>query len=238
MVCLRFWHPWACANKSCLTDPSWTWEGHADASRLFESYLITVGHGSILNVNIPPDRSGRMNASVGQVMIDAGRALNDTFHRDGAGTVLWEENIVFEKCDGWNGALEFNLTTPGTAFDYLVTKEDLTHGQRIANYSIEWTDGSGEWRTIVPFCEWVDEAKNEVDCSGNSIAPATPTDRPDGGDPRDQYIGYKRIDFAAPFVNTTLQAVNAVRVVCLRALAEPVYLRQFSLHRKTVPWTA
>jgi hypothetical protein len=41
--------------------------GHANASRIFDSYIVTVGRGATLNMNIPPERTGQMNASVFQV---------------------------------------------------------------------------------------------------------------------------------------------------------------------------
>jgi hypothetical protein len=43
--------------------------GHSNASRIFEGYIATVGHGGVLNMNIAPDATGRMNASVVQVMV-------------------------------------------------------------------------------------------------------------------------------------------------------------------------
>jgi hypothetical protein len=52
-----------------------------------------------------------------------------------------------------------------------------------------------------------------------------------------RYVGHKRIDF--PIVDTRTVRVGAVRFNCIASLAapgEPVYLRSFSLHKKTVPW--
>jgi alpha-L-fucosidase len=72
-----FWHPWACVDGG--SRPNCEWKGHANASRIFDDYLVTVGRGAVLNMNIPPDRSGKMNASVAQVMDDVGAALNATF---------------------------------------------------------------------------------------------------------------------------------------------------------------
>ena len=63
------------------------------------------------------------------------------------------------------------------------------------------------------------------------------TDRPDGHDPRDQYVGHRRID--VPIVPGAAGFAQ-VRFNCIR-VTEPVddgmvYLRQFSLHKKLVPW--
>ena len=64
-------------------------------------------------------------------------------------------------------------------------------------------------------------------------------DRPDGHDPRDSHIGHKRIDL--PDVNVKTSGPGAVQIAsvrlnCLRAIAEPVHVRSFSLHKRTVPW--
>ena len=115
----RFWHPpWACAGNVS----GYPWIGHGNASRNFDSYLVTVSHGAVLNMNIAPERTGKMNASVSAVMHEVGLALNKTF---GPGSA---------KCAV--GVLELDVPED-SQFDYVVTQEDLAHGQHIgANYSI------------------------------------------------------------------------------------------------------
>ena len=54
------------------------WVGVCGAADLL--LLQTVGHGSVLTANIPPERTGRMNASVAKVMAQVGAAINNTFH--------------------------------------------------------------------------------------------------------------------------------------------------------------
>merc|ERR1712232_663055 len=77
------------------------------------------------------------------------------------------------------GIAVLDLPKVGAAFDYIVTMEDLADGQRIANYTVEFQrDGSDTWEILVPAVQ----------------KKSTLGDRPDGHDPRDQYIGHKRID--------------------------------------------
>lgn len=62
-------------------------------------------------------------------------------------------------------------------------------------------------------------------------------DRPDGQDPRDSHIGHKRIDL--PEVATRgakALKIAKVRLNCIEAWEEPVYVRSFSVHKKSVPW--
>lgn len=165
-------------------------------------------------MNIPPERTGQMNASVFEVMKEAGKALNDTF-----GT-----SVAASKGSGdcTEGVLEMILPA-NSQFDYVVSMEDLSMGQRIANYSIDFQrQGSTTWETLVPP---VIKKKKQVG------------DRPDGHDPRDSYVGHKRIDF--PIVKTSgPDAIDIARVRfnCIRALETPIHLRSFKLHKKTVPW--
>lgn len=209
-----FWHPWACARNisGC------PWVGHTNASRIFDSYIQTVGHGAVLNFNCPAERTGRMNASLAAVMAEAGAALNATFRAPplaGAGPVS-------TPC---GTPLEFDFPGLPAPFDYVVTMEDLRFGQRVANYSFEFQAvGSDVWEVLVP------------PVIANKTPPAGVGDRPDGHDPRDQYLGRKRID--VPIVPTGGGAVQVARVRfnCIRAMEDPVYLKSVELRQRRVPW--
>jgi len=217
-----FWHPWACA----FNVTGCPWVGHANASRIFDSYIVTVGRGATLNMNIPPERTGQMNASVVQVMAEAGKAINDTFHKSVVAT-----QAVTGKCA--EGFAELTLPSTNAEFDYIVSMEDLAFGQRFGNYSIEFqrAGGSGAWEPLTA-------PTNATATQGSSTdAAAGLQDRPDGHDPRDSHIGHKRIDL--PIVPTSgpdAIKIAKVRLSCRRAIAEPVYLASFSLHKRTVPW--
>eukprot|EP00656_Telonema_subtile_P058606 TRINITY_DN9979_c0_g1_i1.p1 TRINITY_DN9979_c0_g1~~TRINITY_DN9979_c0_g1_i1.p1 ORF type:complete len:236 (+),score=29.21 TRINITY_DN9979_c0_g1_i1:372-1079(+) len=214
-----FWHPWACANN--VTGCPWI--GHGNASRIFDSYLVTVGHGAVLNMNIPPERTGRMNQSVVDVMHQVGAAINNTFKLADAG----KQTDARAQC-----GLGVSTIEVAGEFDYVVTMEDLSFGQLIGNYSIDFRlKDSTEWLVLVPPV-WKKKPHHGL------------SDRPDGHDPRDQYVGHKRIDF--PIVNTSGTAalpIAEVRFNCIRLVDRPglpadtmVHLRQFSLHKKHVPW--
>jgi len=204
-----FWHDWACAGN--ITGCPWV--GHANASRLFDSILVTVGHGAVLNMNIPPDRTGRMNASVAAVMQEVGQAMNDTF-----GSHIARVENISGRCS--EGFAELVLPAVGATFDYIMSMERLVEGQRIANYTVEFQrKGSDIWETLVPPVLQVVQ------------------DRPDGHDPRDQYVGHKRIDLPEWPDAAAREQVERVRFSCLRSIQDlTVGLRSFSLHRRDVPW--
>jgi alpha-L-fucosidase len=201
-----FWHPWACA-KNVSGCP---WVGHANASRIFDSYVVTVGRGSVLNMNIPPERTGRMNTSVARVMRDAGAAINATFHT----SVAAIERPVSGPCTAGLATLH---VPPGATFDYVMSAEEMRFGARVANYSVEYqAAGSSVWQMLVPPVP----RKAPLD------------DRPDGHDPRDSHIGRKRID--VPIAHSG--GVAKVRLNCIAAFESPVHVKTFSLHRKKAPW--
>jgi hypothetical protein len=238
-----FWHPWACASNisGC------PWVGHANASRIFEGYIATVGHGGVLNMNIAPTASGLLNKSVVAVMHEAGKAINDTFHLNHVGTVA----AVSGACG--LGVATVEVTVAG-GFDYIVSMEDLSKGQRIGNYSIDFQRrGSDVWEVLVPPVQPVANSSNggtneariqpaaggHHGNSGRAEGRGKDRDRPDGSDPRDQYIGRLRID--VPVVNTAEIDIARVRLNCIRLIeavpdGAPVFVRRFSLHRRRVPW--
>ena len=118
--------------------------------------------------------------------------------------------------------------------------EDLAKGgQRVANYTVEFLpadaadDDDAAWRTLVPTCAVF--ANGTVACDGGERGALG--DRPDGHDPRDQYVGHKRIDVPEwPDAAAPREAAR-VRFTCLRSIGgHDVGLRSFSLHKKDVPW--
>jgi hypothetical protein len=78
-------------------------------------------------MNIPPDITGRMNASVVAVMAEAGRAINDTFRHNNAGKAPAASGVC--------GAGVISVV-PSGPFDYIVSQEDLQVCYR-PTYTIE-----------------------------------------------------------------------------------------------------
>ncbi len=210
-----FWHPWACAGN--ITGCPWV--GHANASRMFDMFEFSVGHGAVLNFNCPAERTGKMNTSLAAAMHVAGAALNATFRA----APLASLTATSGAC-----ATPIELDLPsggGQPFDYVVSMEDLTYGQRIGNYSFSYMAvGGTEWLTLIP----------PVNSSAVSLG-----DRPDGHDPRDSHIGHKRVD--RPIVATGANAgatikVARIRFECISAYEEPIYIRSIELRERQVPW--
>ena len=181
-------------------------------------------------MNIAPNRHGLLNASVVDVMRETGRAINDTFILNNKGLVSHSSNPCGD------GVVVLKVDDPThEGFDYIITMEDMTKGQRVGNYSIDYRLTDSEvWSVLVPPVQPIPPTPPSLGRSGF-------TDRPDGNDPRDQYIGYKRID--TPVVNTRGLDIAEVRLNCVRLVENmedqgdrEVFIKQFSLHKKKVPW--
>ena len=180
-----------------------------------------------------------MNASVAAVMAQVGRAISNTFDRS-VGAV---QSNVSGPCVA--GFATVRAAGSGTLdFDFIMSREDLVGGQRIANYSVEYerVGRPGSWEMLVQV---------GGDCGPHPGQPPCPKltaslRRPEGrlGDPvagyfaRDQHVGTRRIDVPQ---NTSSwhkhkDEVSAVRFSCAGAYAEPVSLASFSLHKKCADW--
>jgi hypothetical protein len=234
-----FWHPWACAgNKTGCP-----WIGHSNASRLFQNWIGTVGHGSVLTANIPPERTGRMNVSVAKVMEQVGAAINNTFRDQHVGPKV---TALKGKCV--EGFAEVRANSGGSlVFDYIMSMENLESGQIIANYSVEYerTSAPGKWEMLVqgggdcgPY-PGVSQHCYGAGADGGRLG-AGLGDPVAGYFPRDQHVGSRRIDVPENTSTWHLHAGNdvaAVRFSCLGAYADmPIELASFSLHKKCFDW--
>ena len=217
------------------TSPTYWFEhplvGHANASRIYDSWLHLTGHGEVGMVNIAPGRSGKLRESYLPVMTAVGKAIRDTFSHPLAYRGLSSGSCAVPL------VLEVPLPAQGQSVDYIETKEDLTHSQRIMNYTIEYrvvgsSPTSGPWLTLVPA---VGVAGTGPDAADNEKL----GDRPAGADPRDSHVGFRRID--VPSGSAALAAaaggrIAAVRFRCLRSIGKEIFLASLALYKKALPW--
>lgn len=214
--------------------------GHANASRIFDSWLHLVGHGEVGMINIAPGRTGQLLDSIVDVMVDVGKAIRNTFT-----TPLASVGKTATTC---SKPIELDMqAVKGTTFDYIETKEDLTKSQRITNYTVEYRrTADAAWETLVPAVipspHGPDDHRAASSSSPPTSMPTSPShlqslrDRPAGADPRDQYVGFRRIDIPTIPINETAN-IDAIRFVCLDSVGEQIYLDSFAVYKKNVPWS-
>ncbi len=162
-----FWDP---TEADVSIRPGWYYHVDQDGSvkplaDLLKIYYASVGRGTVLLLNVPPDRRGRFaDADVARLK-EFGQAVKAIFGHDlaahrpatatnargrtfaAANAVGGEPGRYWAAGDGVRAAsLEVDLGTP-TAFNNVMLQEYLPLGQRIAAFTVE-ADVDGSWRKV------------------------------------------------------------------------------------------
>jgi alpha-L-fucosidase len=119
--------------------PNWFWSAANDANllqldQLMEIYYRSVGRGTQLLLNLPPDRSGR----IPEADAAGAKALGDEIRRRFAQPVA--------ATDGAGGAITLSVKD-APLVDHVVLEEDLRAGQRILSYRLDGLLPAG-WRSL------------------------------------------------------------------------------------------
>jgi alpha-L-fucosidase len=157
------WYP---AETDVSIRPGWFYHPSEDTKvktpeKLLDIYYSSVGKNSVLLMNIPPDTKGLINKNDINSLNEWTRIRNGTFKTNlAAKAKVVSSNGKDEKAllDGnykthWttNGTdttsvIEFTLQKPAT-FDVAMLQENITVGQRIEKFSIEYLD-NGKWTAL------------------------------------------------------------------------------------------
>ncbi len=161
---------WIPAETDVSIRPGWFYHQREDSlvkspERLFEIFLTSVGRGSTLLLNIPPDRRGLIHENDVSSLMGFRRILDSTFGIDLAleTTITSQDNrskkyhadnlIDDDESTYW--ATEDNVAQTslelaweaGQRISYVVLQEYIQLGQRIRSFAISAWVG-GEWKEI------------------------------------------------------------------------------------------
>lgn len=163
---------WIPAEVDVSIRPGWFYHAEEDSlvkspEKLFEIYLTSVGRGSVLLLNVPPDRRGLIHeidvehlqewrrmidetfstnlAEKSEVTADSHRGNADDYHpsnlTDGNKNTYWATDD-----DVLTGALEIDLGNEQVV-RYVQLQEYIALGQRVRAFSIDvWQNG--EWNQV------------------------------------------------------------------------------------------
>lgn len=161
---------WWPAETDVSIRPGWFFHADEDSrvkspERLIQMYDESVGRGTNLNLNLPPDRRGRIPDQDVKILKSYGDAIRATFARDLAQGAIAQASAVrgpgFEAArvlDGnretyWStpdGATTPTLTLdlkPGTRFDVIRLREYLPLGVRVTRFAVD-AEINGKWQQI------------------------------------------------------------------------------------------
>ena len=207
---------WVPGESDVSIRPGWFWrESENDKVKslhhLLYIYYSSVGHNSLLLLNVPPDTRGLIHECDAARLREFRQALDEIFDEDLAkgatikasetrGRKFRAENLLDDDYDSYwtagddarQASITLEFAEPKT-FNRVQLQEYIPLGQRVAEFNVEIADENGNWQ---------------------KIADATT-------------IGYKRI------VLTDMVTTNAVRINITDALAVPV-LNGISIYKDDI----
>jgi Alpha-L-fucosidase len=163
---------WVPAEVDVSIRPGWFYHSKEDSlvktpEQLFKIYLTSVGRGSTLLLNVPPDRRGLFHETDIKALQGFRKLLNKEFAVNlaknakvtasnfrGKAKMFSPNNVTdANKNTYWatddyitTGSLEIHLAKP-SAVKYIVLQEYIKLGQRIKAFSVEvWKDNN--WRNV------------------------------------------------------------------------------------------
>jgi alpha-L-fucosidase len=161
------WYP---AETDVSIRPGWFYHATQDGevkspSKLADIYYSSVGRNSVLLLNIPPDKRGRISESDAKSLMGMRKMLDETFRTNLAlhATVTASNespghsafSVIDQKRDGYwttddgvdSAVVEFQLPK-AESFDRVMLQENIRVGQRVEAFRLEsWEDNS--WKEFV-----------------------------------------------------------------------------------------
>ena len=134
----KIYRPQVATSTLALSTGGWMWDGPRKPQplqRRIKSYDETIGRGSGMIINMPPDRSGRIPADLVAAAKEMGEEIRRRFSKPVASSSRPASTQVI------------SLGGP-KAFNHVIAMENLQNGQKIAKYSIE-AKIDGHWKLMV-----------------------------------------------------------------------------------------
>ena len=157
------WYP---AETDVSIRPGWFYHSKEDdkvktPEKLLDIYYSSVGRNGVLLLNLPPDKRGLLHEVDVANLKEWRRLISATFKTNllqgskiESANGKWSKALLDDKYNTYwttNGSdttatITFSLKSPQT-FDVLLLQENITVGQRIENFVLEYKEG-GAWKKI------------------------------------------------------------------------------------------
>ena len=141
-----FWLHYQPAETDVSIRDGWFWRNDDEqavrcADNVFDIWERSIGGNSILLLNVPPNREGRISPRDSSVLAEVGRRIRDTYSVD----LLTGARSVIRRQDRRISAIEYTLPLP-VRFNRLLLEEDLSKGERVESFALDaWADG---WQEV------------------------------------------------------------------------------------------
>ena len=144
-----FWLHYQPAETDVSIRNGWFWRNDDEqavrsADNVFDMYERAAGGNSILLLNVPPDRQGRISPRDSAVLAEVGRRIRDTYSVD---LLTGARRRDYVEPGSHREQLCIEMECPlAIRFDRLALREDLMRGERIESFALDvWADG---WQEI------------------------------------------------------------------------------------------
>lgn len=159
------WYP---AETDVSIRPGWFYRESEDnlvktPGQLLDIYFTSVGMNGVLLLNIPPDKNGLINQHDVQSLTGFKSLLDNLFADNlAAGATTTSNNGMGERLMLDGDYQTYFTTASGTdtttnisivlsdekTFNVLCLQENIAVGQRVEQFSLEYQNANGNWRTI------------------------------------------------------------------------------------------
>lgn len=114
------------------------------ARDIWDHYMASVGIGYVNTLNAPPGTTGRIPDTLVENMRTFGEALKDLLEPISSSAVVQDVEL---QCSTEAQGVELDLGE-ARKFNALMLREDLSKGQRIQEYDIDFLNDQGKWVTF------------------------------------------------------------------------------------------
>lgn len=160
---------WVPAETDVSIRPGWFYhenEKPKSLQQLLEIYYNSVGHNSLLLLNIPPDRRGLIPTEDSLRIVEFRKALDNIFANNLAkkskvtasnrrGKKFDASNVINDDYDSYWAVGDSDLAPTLTltfvepvSFNRLLLQEYIPLGQRVAKFHVEYLPPDGTWRIL------------------------------------------------------------------------------------------
>ncbi len=132
-ACATMHNGWFCKGDGSDLTKNIYW----DAGKIWDHYMESVGVGWINTLNAPPGTTGQIPQPLVDEMKKFGSALKSLLVE----VVPAIENVTGTTCQ--NTTIATIKLDSSTTFNAVITREDLTKGQRIVGYALDYSSDDG-----------------------------------------------------------------------------------------------
>jgi len=155
------WYP---AETDVSIRPGWFFHSTENervktGAEIFNIYMTSVGRNGTLLLNVPPGPEGKIHVNDSISLADFKLLYDHTFYRNYVDKIFYRGDNITESCTDRAIHTDFHLTDNDTAAVYIYTSEDeaidllmvqenIAKGQRIAGFTLECKNVSGQWEQV------------------------------------------------------------------------------------------